>query len=550
MKRACGILMPVFSLPGDYGIGCFSVKAYEFIDTLKKAGQTYWQILPLGPTGYGDSPYQSFSSFAGNPYFIDLDELAAKGLLKTEELKRIDWGKDPRYVDYGKIWENREKILRKAYDTFKEGLNPIREQERISAEKAAAVTPGEEISGEVQQNTAARPIVRRMTRVEYDFARKALNPETREFCLYKAVKNAQGGKPWGEWDDPIRLRKEEALKEARLSLADEIEFFEWIQIVFNGQWKRLRAYAAHAGITIIGDMPIYVAPDSADAWAHPELFQFDADNKPVNVAGCPPDYFSPDGQLWGNPVYDWDYHKKTGYAWWMSRMEYAFSVYDYVRVDHFRGFDEYYAIPASAENAKTGEWKKGPGMDIFNAMQEHFSRYFQTLPIIAEDLGLMTDSVIRLVKDSGFPAMKVLEFAYDSDNKNLYLPHNYIRNCVAYTGTHDNQPLMGWIRGLSQETRLHMIRYQGSEHTSENELFWDCIRTVLSSIADTAIIPMTDYLGLGDEARINTPSQTGNNWRWRMCGGEFRDNLIWHCGMLADIYGRNRTADPEPDALR
>jgi len=521
MKRACGILMPVASLPGNYGIGCFSAQATAFIDSLKKAGQSYWQILPLGPTGFGDSPYQSFSSFAGNPYFVDLDELAAEGLIRKEELDKVDWGSDRRYVDYGKVWESREKILREAYGEF---------LKKEDCEEAVEKDSGD---------TEKMPV--RMNRAQYEKAVADLNPETREYCLYMAVKARENGRPWTEWEDGIRLRKPEALSRAREELAEDIAFYEWVQVYFSRQWKRIRAYAKEAGIGIIGDMPIYVAPDSADAWAHPELFRFDADAKPVCVAGCPPDYFSPDGQFWGNPVYDWEVHKKTGYAWWISRMEYAFSIYDYVRVDHFRGFDEYYAIPAGAENAKNGKWEKGPGMELFHCLEEHFRGRFRTLPIIAEDLGLMTESVMKLVAESGFPAMKVLEFAYDSDSSNPYLPHNYIRNCVAYTGTHDNEPLKAWLNGLNDSVRLHVIRYQGSEHTPGNDLFWDCIRTVLSSIADTAIIPMGDYLGVGEEGRINMPSSSGNNWKWRMKEGEFGENLIWHCNMLADMYGRSRT---------
>lgn len=405
-------------------------------------------------------------------------------------------------MDYGRIWESREKFLKKAYAAFLLKKETVEQKEEAPAAE--------------------------------------LRPETREFCLYQSIKNSQGGKPWTEWDDDLRLRKPEAMAKAEKELAEDIAFREWVQSVFAAQWKKLKDYANEAGIRIIGDMPIYVAPDSADAWAHPELFQFDADARPLNVAGCPPDYFSPDGQFWGNPLYEWEYHKKTGYAWWLSRMEYAFSLYDYVRVDHFRGFDEYYAIPAGRKNAKEGSWNKGPGMEIFERMQEHFAGRFEALPIIAEDLGLLTDSVRKLLQDSGFPGMRVLEFAFDSDSSNLYLPHNFIRNCVAYTGTHDNEPLAGWIRKLSPDTRLRMIRYQGSEHTPDGDLYWDGIRTVLSSIADTVIIPMQDYLGAGEEARINTPAVTGNNWKWRMLPGEFRDDLIWHCGMLADLYGRNR----------
>ena len=518
MDRACGILLPIFSLPGNYGIGCFSVKAYKFVDTLKRAGQTWWQILPLGPTGYGDSPYQPFSSFAGNPYFIDLDELAAEALLDEEELQKTDWGHDPRYVDYGKIWTHREKMLRKAFRKF--------------------MKTGGALSPKKEHTVPAAPI--RLTVERYEESKKLLNPETELYCLYRAIKNTQGGKNWMEWDKSLRQRDPEAIRAFEEEHAEEIEFQRWIQVVFHYQWRKLKTYANQHGIRLIGDLPIYVSPDSSDAWAHPELFQTDKDGRPTAVAGCPPDYFSPEGQLWGNPLYDWDYHKKTGYAWWMNRMEYAFRMYDYVRIDHFRGFDEYFSIPAKAKHAKEGKWMPGPGLPFFTAMKEHFADQFQELPVIAEDLGLLTETVLKLIKDTGFPGMKVLEFAFGSDNRNLYLPHNYDRNCVVYTGTHDNAPLKQWLAELNGETRLHMIRYQGSEHTPEHDLHWDCIRTALSSVADTAIIPMWDYLGAGSEARVNEPSSAAGNWRWRLAPGEFNDNLIWHCGMLAEIYSRER----------
>ena len=290
-------------------------------------------------------------------------------------------------------------------------------------------------------------------------------------------------------------------------------------------------------------MPIYVAFDSAEAWSKPELFMFNEDHEPEFVAGCPPDYFSEEGQLWGNPLYKWDYHKAEGYNWWIRRLEYALSIYDYVRVDHFRGFDEFYSIKYGAENAIEGEWLPGPRMEIFDTLSEHFrkkdvDKYKHILPIIAEDLGFMTEGVIELVEKSGFPAMKVIEFAYDKNPENMYLPHNYVRNCVAYTGTHDNPPLRAWLDSLSEEDRLYMIRYQGSEHTPYEDLHWDSIRTVMSSIADTVIIPMQDYLGLGEEARINTPSTLGDNWKWRLLRDAFDEHLIWHMGLLSDIYAR------------
>ena len=513
MKRAAGILLPVFSLPGDFGIGSFSIEAYRWIDCLKEAGQSYWQILPLGPTGYGDSPYQSFSSFAGNPYFIDLEELKALGLLTEEELSGERHCGDEGKIDYGHIYESREKLLRLAHRRFRESLNGI-------------------------ESVGEDAVRRTKDRATYQAAVAALHPETGEYCLYRAVKDSQGGKSYLEWEAPLKERDSEALRAFAANHEAEIDYYVWTQVLFHEQWSRLKEYALAHGITIIGDLPIYVAPDSADAWAHPELFQLDEEGKPEAVAGCPPDYFSPDGQLWGNPLYDWDYHKRSGYAWWARRMEYSLSIYDCIRMDHFRGFDEYFAIPAG-KPAKEGSWKPGPGVALFKAIAEELGK---PLPIIAEDLGFMTESVIQMVKESGFPPMKVLEFAYDSDNQNIYLPHRYERNCVAYTGTHDNEPLMGWIRNQNEAVRLRMLRYQGSEHTPESDLYRDCIRTVLASVADTVVIPMWDYLGCGNEARINVPSTAGGNWQWRMPKGGFTEHLIWHCRMLTEIYGR----EPEP----
>lgn len=506
MRRACGVLMPVFSLPGPYGIGCFSVKAYEFVDHLREAGQSYWQLLPLGPTGYGDSPYQSFSSFAGNPYFIDPDELAAEGLLSEERLRGLsqEFFGDSGRVDYGRIWQSRGSLLREAYANFRERL--------LRGGEGAAERYREEC-GE-------------------------LCGETLTYCLYRAVKDSFGGRSWSEWEAPLRLRAPEALAAFRAEHEEEIAYYVWEQLQFRKQWKRLRSYANEHGVQIVGDMPIYVAPDSSDAWAHPELFQFDEDARPTAFAGCPPDYFSPEGQLWGNPVYRWEAHEKTGFAWWFRRMEYALKLYDYVRMDHFRGFESYYAIPAGAESAAEGAWEKGPGLSFFQSMGRHFEDRFAELPIIAEDLGFLTEEVLELVRESGFPSMKVLEFAFDGDHKNLYLPHNYPRNCVAYTGTHDNQPLTEWIRGQGEEQRFHMIRYLGGEHTPEKELFWDCIRSLLGSVADTVVIPMWDYLGAGAEARINTPSVPQGNWQWRMRDDAFSCDLSWHLNLLSSIYGR------------
>lgn len=490
--RECGVLLPVASLPSPYGIGSFSKEAYEFIDTLKEAGQHYWQILPLGPTSYGDSPYQSFSAFAGNPYFIDLDRLVEEKLLTQEECGAADFGDDPRDIDYGKIYFNRFPLLKKAY-------------ERWLAEG----------------HTAAE-------------AKEALWEETADYCFYMAVKNHFEGKSWEFWDDDIRLREQEAMERYQYELADEVGFYAFLQMKFEEQWEALKSYANEKGIRIIGDIPIYVAFDSADSWSHPEMFQFDEENRPVAVAGCPPDGFSATGQLWGNPLYRWDYHRETGYEWWMRRMEYSFRMYDVVRVDHFRGFDEYYSIPAGSETAIIGTWEKGPGIGIFQKMKERFGK----LDIIAEDLGFLTPSVLELVKNTGFPGMKVLEFAFDSREESDYLPHNYTTNCVVYTGTHDNNTICGWYDVLNGQDKAFSIEYMGNGRTPAEEIHWDFVRMALSSVARLAVIPIQDYLGLGVEARINEPSTLGKNWRWRMMPAEFTPELAAKCRRLAKIYGR------------
>ena len=498
--RECGILLPVASLPSRYGIGAFSREAYEFVDTLKAAGQRYWQILPLGPTGYGDSPYQSFSSFAGNPYFIDLETLVKEGLLAREECDAVDFGDDPRKIWYDKIYEGRFPLLRKAYARFRDLLAG-------GPEKV------------------------------HELAEQKLGEETREYCFYMAVKNSFGEASWNLWDEDIRMRRPEAVWEYRQRLSDEIGFYEFQQMKFDEQWEKLKNYAHQQGVYIIGDIPIYVAFDSADSWAHPELMQFDEKNEPTAVAGCPPDGFAVTGQLWGNPLYRWDYHRETGYEWWMKRMAYSFKLYDKVRVDHFRGFDQYYAIPAGNPTAEFGHWEDGPGIDIFRKMQETFG---QELPIIAEDLGFLTPSVRELLRETGFPGMKVLEFAFDTRSDNDYLPHNYTRNCVVYTGTHDNNTVVGWYKHMEIEDKEFSVAYLGNEDTPLSKVHWDFVRLALSSVAQLAVIPVQDYLGLSSDGRINEPSTIGKNWRWRMLPDELDGHTIRKCRRLAKIYGRLR----------
>lgn len=493
--RASGILLPVSSLPSPYGIGCFSKEAYEFVDALERAGQTYWQILPLGPTGYGDSPYQSFSAFAGNPYFIDLDTLAAEGLLDRSQYEGLDFGQDGDGVDYAKLYQARFAVLRRAFER-------------------AELAGDSEYAGFCREN---------------EFWLE-------DYSLYMAVKRYFGEKSWDQWDEDIRLRRPEALDHYRQKCREEMEFYRFLQYEFTKQWKRLKAYANDRGVKIIGDIPIYVAFDGADSWASPEIFQFDEERKPVKVAGCPPDAFSADGQLWGNPLYDWDYHERTGYEWWIRRLEHCFRLYDVVRVDHFRGFDEYYTIPFGDRTAANGCWQKGPGMKLFTALKEHF----RDVPIIAEDLGYVTDTVVKLVRDTGYPGMKVLEFAFDSREAGDYMPYNYTANSVVYTGTHDNQTLAAWYEEMADEDRLLARDFLDLEGKSREEIVWAFIRLALGSVADTAIIPMQDYLCKGAEARMNQPSTLGKNWQWRMGSGEFTEELIRKIRRLTEVYGRSR----------
>lgn len=491
--RKSGILLPVSSLPGKYGIGTFSKNAYHFLDCLKAAGQSYWQILPLGPTGYGDSPYQSFSTYAGNPYFIDLEQLIEDGYLTREECRKYNFGKDSRYIDYEKIYLSRFTVLRIAY-----------ERSRIAENK--------------------------------DF-KKFISDNAfwlDDYALYMAVKNSFGGISFIEWDEDIRLRKPETMTAYRDKYSAEIEFYQFQQYLFAKQWSALKAYANSLDIKIIGDIPIYVAFDSADTWANPKLFQVDKDGKPFAVAGCPPDAFSATGQLWGNPLYAWEYHKKTGYDWWIKRIAHCFRLYDVVRVDHFRGFDEYYAIPYGDKTAEHGMWKKGPGIDIFKALNKALGK----LDIIAEDLGFLTPSVLKLVKDTGYPGMKVLQFAFDSREESDYLPHNYSQNAIVYTGTHDNDTLQGWYKVLSRSDKKLSQQYINNADHPVEEIHWDFIRLAMSSVAKLCIIPMQDYLGLDSQARMNIPATLGNNWKWRMQDGEFKKTLSKKVFDITKLYGR------------
>lgn len=487
--RASGILMPISALPGPYGIGGLGAQAFAFVDFLKKAGQRYWQILPIGPTGYGDSPYQSFSAFAANPYFIDLALLHADGLLTAGELAAACHDDDACAIQYGRLFETRFATLRHAVSRFDANTDAFR-----------AFCEAE---GYWLEN----------------------------YALFMALKEEQGMVSFALWPEALRRRDASAMFAARERLAPRTHFWRVVQYLFFVQWKKLKAYANENGVAIIGDIPIYVSPDSAELWAEGELFQTGPDGLPAEVAGCPPDAFSADGQLWGNPLYAWEYHQSTGYAWWLRRMRHAASVYDIVRIDHFRGFESYYAIPATQPTAVHGTWRKGPGEDFVRAMQAGLPG----IRIIAEDLGYLTDAVRSLLAMSGYPGMKVLQFAFDSREESDYLPHNYITNSVVYTGTHDNTTTEDWQLSAPQDDVAFARRYLDAPAGSLTPRF---VRAALASVADTAIIPIADWFSLGKFARINTPSTVGGNWVWRAAQSAFSDAIAAEIRAKTRLYGR------------
>lgn len=492
IKRGAGILCPISSLPSPYGIGSLGKTAYGFIDFLHDAKQSWWQILPVGPTSFGDSPYQSFSSYAGNPYFIDLDTLIEEGLLEQAEVSCIDWGCDASKVDYEKIYLNRFDVLKKAY-------------KRGSALQSEAF---------------------------HDFCGKNA-AWLDDYALFMALKRYFGMKSWIEWsDDAIRLHKKCAVENYTELLADDIDFFKFIQFKFFEQWNKLRSYAHENGVKIIGDMPIYVALDSADVWANPECFMLDEDNVPTAVAGVPPDYFCEDGQLWGNPLYNWDSMKGDGYGWWIRRVGGASKLYDMLRIDHFRAFESYWSVPYGEKTAKNGEWIKGPGLSFVNML----TSWFYNISFIAEDLGILTDDVRQLLSDSGLPGMKVLEFAFDPTEPSNYLPHKYTENCICYIGTHDNAPLMAWFDEATPEELQFAAEYLG---LNDEEGFANgIIRGGMSSVASLFVAQIQDYLELGAEARINVPGTPSGNWQWRLSPDMLSNTLCSKIARLTERYGR------------
>ncbi len=487
--RGSGILMHMTSLPGAYGVGTMGEQAYAFVDFLKKAGQKYWQLLPLNPTGYGDSPYQSCSTFAGNHYLIDLDTLVQQGLLLPEEPASVCWGGDENRVDFGLLYENRLKLLRLAYARFE------KEQE---------------LDAFCRENSDWLP----------------------DFALYMALKDAHNGAPWYQWEEPLKRRDPDAIWQERQRLKDGIRFYSFVQYLFDAQWSALSAYAHENGITIIGDVPIYVPLDSVDVWSNPELFQLDPDMTPTAVAGCPPDAFSEDGQLWGNPLYRWDVMAKDGYSWWIRRLGAAGKLYDVVRLDHFRGFESYWSVPWGEPTARNGKWIKGPDTDFIRVIQQALPQ----LRFIAEDLGFLTPEVLALRDASGWPGMKILEFAFDSREPSEYLPHTYIQNTVCYVGTHDNMTMQQWLDTASQEAVSYAADYMRLR--PEEGYVWGVIRTAMASVSDTCIVQLQDYLGLGGEARMNCPGTTGGNWTWRAPADCLTPALAEKICRLTDLYGR------------
>lgn len=491
MDRHSGILLHISSLPSSCGIGTLGRAAYAFADFLCEAGQKYWQLLPLGPTSYGDSPYQSFSTFAGNPYFIDLELLMEDGLLTEADLAAPDWGGDPRYVDYGKIYQSRFTVLRRA---FRAGYR--RDREAVEA-----------------------------------FCRE--NRWVDNYALYMAVKSHFDMKSWLEWpDEDIRLRRPQAVARYRRELKEDVDFYIYLQYLFFRQWNDLRSYIHGKGLKIIGDLPIYVAMDSADVWAEPEFFQLGEGNVPTEVSGVPPDYFTADGQLWGNPLYDYERMKADGFGWWIRRLEGAGRLFDVIRIDHFRGLESYWAVPYGAKTARVGRWRKGPGMDLVGTLTDRFPH----LEIIAEDLGYLTPEVHQLLADSGLPGMKVLEFAFDAREPSNYLPHLYEHHCVCYVGTHDNETVVQWREQTDRADLTFARKYLG---LSEAEGFhWGMIRGGMASAADTFVVQMQDCLGLGAEARMNTPGTLGGNWQWRLLPGEATPSLAKKLRQYTGMYGR------------
>lgn len=496
--RESGILFPITSLPSKFGVGCFSKEAYNFIDFLNAAGQGFWQILPMGPTGFGDSPYQPFSAFAGNPYYISPEVLIEKGYLNWDEVNGMFFGDNEEKVDYGALYNVRFEMLKKAYARFKEkGADKDKSYEEFAKNQKFWLE---------------------------------------DYCLFMALKDHFGGESWLNWEDDYRLRKSTVIKKAKTELADSIGFYQFIQYEFDCEWQKIRKYAADKKVKIIGDIPFYVSLDGADAWSHPEAFQMDENVVPTVVAGCPPDAFSSTGQLWGNPIYDWENRKAGGYEWWMKRLERSYELVDVIRIDHFHGFCDYYAVPYGDENALKGTMHKGPGMDFFRVVEKRFGDV-SDFKMIAEDLGTVTKENQKLLEESNIPGMKVLQYAFTSWDS-CYITHRHDKHCVVYTGTHDNTPSRAWIEEIGDGDRDFVRRYINSMQTDYGAFVWDFIREAYRSVADLCIIPLQDYLVMGRESRINSPGTADGNWQWRLKPNFLSGELASSIRKLSEVYGR------------
>ena len=491
--RCSGILLHPTSLPGRYGIGDLGAEAYRFLDFLHDSGQSIWQVLPLGPTGYGDSPYQCFSAFAGNPLLISPNLLLEQGHLLPGDVDKSPTFPAER-VDYGPVIEHKTRLLSSAFLRFRQRATTLEQMEWASF----CASQGSWLD---------------------------------DYALFMALKDRHDGAVWTTWEKDIATRQPEAVARWRAELADDIERHKYLQHQFHKQWSALRWYAGGRDIRIIGDMPIFVAHDSADVWAHPDLFSLDREGNPTVVAGVPPDYFSETGQLWGNPLYRWDRMAEAGYGWWIDRFRALLQLVDWVRLDHFRGFEGYWEVPATEETAVRGQWVKGPGAGLFRALEKALGK----LPIIAEDLGVITPEVAELRDTFNFPGMRVLQFAFASDAHDPFLPHNYVRNCVVYSGTHDNDTTVGWFESRTDAERQAVLAYLG---TDGSEIHWDCVRWLFASVADTAIVPLQDVLGLGTKARMNYPSRPGGNWSWRLLPDALTPEIQRRLLRLTEIYGR------------
>ncbi|OLS02929.1 4-alpha-glucanotransferase [Tissierella creatinophila] len=489
--RSSGILLHISSLPGKFGIGDFGEEAYKFVDFLWDAKQKNWQILPLGITSFGDSPYQSFSAFAGNPYFIDINELINSGYIKENELDTLFFGNNPIKVDYGLLYRNKMYILKKSY-------------------KEAKHTIYNDLKYFYEEN--------------YDWIR--------DFALFMTIKGKHNNKSWLEWDKKYQEYNSPDVLQFERENNEEIFFWVFTQYLFSKQWKRLKEYANNKGISIIGDLPIYIAIDSADVWSNPKLFNLDDSFRPITVSGCPPDAFSAKGQLWGNPIYKWDVMEKEDYKWWIKRIEYSFKLFDTLRIDHFIGFESFWEVQYGDEDATRGRWSKGPGIKLFNKIKEELGE----LDIIVEDLGVISDAVRELVKNTGFPSMKVIQFAFDKTNESEHMPHLYNKNMVVYTGTHDNLPIMSWFENVSKDELNYAIEYLKLNH--DEGLNWGMIRGIWSSCANLAIAPMQDFLALGETSRMNLPSTIGENWTWRLKKEDLTESLSKKIRDLTEIYWR------------